>query len=186
MSQEITMERIGGADVRAMFDEILAVYLEVYAEPPYSSGPLFHADAFTGRTHAQAPQKGFACVTARDPDRALAGFAFGLPFGPGRWWAGRATPPPPQILGAWKFAVIELVLRRPWRGRGIGRRLHDTLLSGRPEQYAILTAAPEAPARQMYARWGWTQIGTAHHTPDSPVLDALVLSLTQPGLPALS
>jgi GNAT superfamily N-acetyltransferase len=107
----------------------------------------------------------------------LIGYSFGLTFPESRWWSGDATAPPQEILSVAKFAVIELLVRKQFRGHGVGRRLLDELLSERTESYAILTAMPDAPAREAYRRWGWRQIGTAHHTPDSPVLDALVLPL---------
>jgi hypothetical protein len=36
---------------------------------------------------------------------------------------------------------------------------------------------PDAEARRLYERWGWTQTGTAQHSPESPILDALALPL---------
>ena len=160
-----------------MLDELATVYLEVYAEPPYNSGPLVSEDAFRGRTGRQAVRDGFTIITARE-GRTLVGFSFGLPFAAGAWWAGAATPPPGDVLAGEKFAVIELVVRKPWRGRGLGRRLLAELLAGRPEPFAILTAVAAAPARELYARWGWEQTGTAQHTPDADVMDQLVLRLT--------
>ncbi|MFK3983034.1 GNAT family N-acetyltransferase [Micromonospora sp. NPDC050397] len=156
--------------------ELTSIYLAVYAEPPYNSGSLWSADAFADRTRRQATHPGFSFVVARRGEKVL-GFSFGLPFAAGRWWSGEASDPPEHILHAEKFAVIELVLLKEWRGLGIGHQMHDRLLAGRNEAYAVLTAMPTAHARQMYQRWGWHQVGTARHTPDSPLLDALVLPL---------
>jgi GNAT superfamily N-acetyltransferase len=167
-----------GTGISNMLDKMAEVYAEVYAEPPYNSGPLWQSDAFLDRTRRQAARPGFAIVLARSHAAEIVGYAFGLPFESGRWWSGNASEPPREILAASKFAVIELIVRKPWRGRGIARHLHDRLLGGRPEPYAVLTALPAAPARQVYRRWGWEQVGTAQHTPDSPVLDALALSLS--------
>jgi GNAT superfamily N-acetyltransferase len=169
--------RTGGADIDEMLPEMTDLYREIYAEPPYNSGPLFEIDAFQARTRRQAARDGFTLVTARTADATMIGFAFGVPFAAGQWWSGEATPPPADILSAPKFAVIELVVRHTHRGHGIGRKLLTTLLVDRPEPYAFLTAFPDAPAREVYRRWGWTQVGTAHHTPDSPILDSLVLPL---------
>jgi ribosomal protein S18 acetylase RimI-like enzyme len=157
--------------------ELTSIYREVYAEPPYSSGALWNVESFQDRTVRQAGRDGFAMVTARLPSGELIGYSFGLTFPAGRWWSGDATAPPPAILNADKFAVIELLVRERFRERGTGRRLLDELLSGRGEAYAVLTAMPDAPARELYRRWGWIPVGTAHHTPESPVLDSLVLPL---------
>lgn len=177
MPDDVVIVRSDGAAVEGVLTEITNLYREVYAEPPYNSGPLFDLVSFRERTLRQAARDGFTLVTARDHDGNLAGFAFGVPFAAGRWWSGDATPPPDEILSAAKFAVIELVVRQSHRGHGIGRSLITTLLAERPEPYAFLTAFPDAPAREVYRRWGWTQVGTAHHTPDSPILDSLVLPL---------
>src|SRR4051794_31228273 len=103
-------------------DDLVGVYTEVYAEPPYNSGPLWSAEAFATRTRRQAFREGFSFVAATNGEDVV-GFAFGLKFQAGQWWSGNATKPPPAVLGVDKFAVIELVVRRQSRGLGLGRRL---------------------------------------------------------------
>jgi GNAT superfamily N-acetyltransferase len=162
--------------VRSRIEQLAQVYAEVYAEPPYDAGDLWDVQTFLKRTHRQTERDGFSFVGS-EAEGHLAGFSFGLTFGEGVWWSGDATEPPADLRAASKFAVIELVVRRQFRGRGIGRQLISDLLAGRPEQYAILTAMPNATAREIYRRWGWVQTGTAQHTPQSPILDALALAL---------
>jgi GNAT superfamily N-acetyltransferase len=162
--------------VTSRLDELADIYTEVYAEPPYKSGELWSQHSFIDRTRRQAGRDGFTFLSALVDERVV-GFSFGLPFAAGAWWSGDATEPSEELRAASKFAVIELVVRKPWRRIGIGRQLIDRLLDGRAEQYAILTALPDAEARRMYENWGWVQTGTAHHTPESPVLDALALPL---------
>ncbi|MEU4420320.1 GNAT family N-acetyltransferase [Actinoplanes sp. NPDC024001] len=171
-----TIEQWPGAMVASRLEELARIYAEVYAEPPYDSGELWSEAAFVDRTRRQAVRNGFAFYAAL-VDRQVAGFSFGLPLAEGVWWSGDATEPPADLRAASKFAVIELIVRRRWRGMGIGHRLLDRLLADRTEQFAILTAMPAAPARQMYERWGWIKTGTARHLPESPVLDALALRL---------
>lgn len=176
MTDGVTFERGDGVTALAALDELARVYVEVYAEPPYNAGPLFSVESFLYRTRRQTTRSGFAIVLARSAGD-IVGFAFGFTFEAGSWWSGDAQPPPAEILNAEKFAVIELALRRPWRGHGLGRRLLDELLDDAPGEYATLTAVADAPARDLYTRWGWRQIGTAQHTPDAPVMDQLVLPL---------
>jgi GNAT superfamily N-acetyltransferase len=178
MADNYILAESSGSSIDDELPDMTIVYQEVYSEPPYNSGPLFDVDSFVVRTRRQAGRDGFSLVTARQTDDYLVGFAFGFVFEQGRWWSGEPTPPPAEILTSRKFAVIELAVRQPFRGRGIGRALMDALLAGRSETYAVLTAFPDAPAREAYRRWGWTQTGTAHHTPESPILDALALKLS--------
>ncbi|MBG0569186.1 GNAT family N-acetyltransferase [Actinoplanes aureus] len=162
--------------VEARIDELAEIYAEVYSEPPYDSGELWSRSVFVDRTRRQARREGFSFLAARVGHQVV-GFSFGLPFAEGSWWAGDATEPPAELRAASKFAVIELLVRKRWRRLGIGHQLMNGLLSGRTERYAILTAVPNADARRLYERWGWVQTGTAQHSPESPVLDALALLL---------
>jgi GNAT superfamily N-acetyltransferase len=178
MADDVTVERGDGPDLLGILDEVTDLYLAVRAELPDPDSALYSREAFTTRTTSQAGRDGFAAVWARTGG-TLVGFGFGFRFGEGRWWSGNPTTPPAEILDATKFALIELNVAAAWRGRGIGRRMHDLLLENRPEPYAILTATHDDPARRMYERWGWEQIGTAQHTPDAPVMDQLLLRLVK-------
>lgn len=175
MLEDVTYLPATGRQFLDVLDEVTDLYLDVRSGLDTNSS-IHTRTSFVDRTTRQAGQEGFSGVLAR-VGGTLVGFAFGLPLPPGQWWTGKADPPPPEILDAPKFAVIELDVAEPWRGRGIGRTLHDTLLDGRPEPYAILTTTPGHPARTMYARWGWVRVGTAQHAPDAPVMDQLVLRL---------
>ncbi|GAA2332957.1 GNAT family N-acetyltransferase [Dactylosporangium salmoneum] len=172
------IERLTALD-EAILQQMADIYVEAYAEPPYNAGPLWDREAFLARTRRQRDRDGFQLELARSGSGDLIGFAFGFTMPADGWWAGSTTEPPPAVQAARKFAFIELVVQRRWRGNGIGRALHDTILNTRLEPYAILTALAEAPARAMYERWGWIQIGSEQHTTDSPLLDSLVLDRTQ-------
>jgi GNAT superfamily N-acetyltransferase len=175
MLEDVTYLPATGPQFLDVLDEVIDLYLDVRRGLGDNSSINSRA-AFVDRTTRQAGQDGFGGVLAR-VGGTLVGFAFGVPLPPGGWWGGRAEPPPMEILAAPKFAVIEIDVAEPWRGRGIGRALHDRLLADRPEPYAILTTAPGRPARAMYARWGWVPVGTAQHAPDAPVMDELILRL---------
>lgn len=179
MPERYTVYRGDGEATLAMLDEITELYLQVHREPDQGSGPLYHEDAFRTRTRNQVQRDGFTIVWARSSAADLVGFSFGVPLAAGQWWTGNASPPPAQILESPKFAVIELMVRQEWRGRGLGRRLLDELIGERPEPYATLTTRTNTPIRRRYARWGWEQVGTAQHTPEAPVMDQLVLNRTR-------
>lgn len=154
-------------------DEVADLYLQVYAEPPYNSAPKYGRARFLDRTRQQTLASGFTLITARRRD-VLVGFAFGFSMLTGTWWAN-ASSPPPVVLEASKFAVIELVVDRAERGHGIGRALLDDLLGDRPERYATLAAVLGAISYDMYLRWGWMKAGEFRIEP--PFSDALVLGL---------
>ncbi|WP_433227723.1 GNAT family N-acetyltransferase [Actinomadura formosensis] len=134
-----TLARHNGEQAVAMLDEVARVYVPAYAEPPYEPHPMFSRVEFTARTTRQAAREGFTLIAARTGEGELAGFSFGLPFAAGRWWRDvSGSTPPPEVVNAAKFSVIELVVAAPHRGRGLAGRLLDALLDGRPEQYAML------------------------------------------------
>ncbi|MEV7237423.1 hypothetical protein AB0N06_26700 [Streptomyces sp. NPDC051020] len=54
----------------------------------------------------------------------------------------------------------------PLRGRGHGRELLDVLMADRTEPFAVLAASNEAPARELYRRWGWAKVGELMSPPD--------------------
>jgi GNAT superfamily N-acetyltransferase len=183
---DFTYRHITGEEARttALGDELVGAYVDLRAEPPYNSGPLYGKDRYLDRTGKQTGQPGFTLVTVRDEGGALAGFAFGLPFGAGRWWAGEAQPGPPEVVAAPKFAVIELNVLALHRGQGAGKRLLGALLEGRPEPYATLISQPGALAHDLYQRWGWRVVGTVQAAPDAITADAMVLDLTGVGTSA--
>ncbi|MFC4585462.1 GNAT family N-acetyltransferase [Sphaerisporangium corydalis] len=156
-------------------DEYVDVYLDIRAEPPYNSGPLYQRDRFLDRSRKQMENEGFDLVVARSGG-TLAGFAFGFRVPAGRWWGG-GPGPSEELVNVDKFAVVELNLRREYRGHGYGRRLLDELLAGRPEKWAILLSLPAAPAHAMYEHLGWSVVGTMQPFPDAEIADVMAVEL---------
>ena len=65
-----------------------------------------------------------------------------------------------------------------WRGRGIGRGIHDELLAGSGAQRATLSVQPKAvETQEIYRRWGWRKVSVKEMDPPvpAPVFDILVL-----------
>ncbi len=175
MTDAYTLTYMDGPATLRQCDEILALYLDGYAEPPYDAGIIWQSDALADRIHGQATRPGFAAVAARHRD-TLIGHAFGVSCGQAEWWP-RSTPPPQDLAPLRKFAVLEIVVARAFRRAGVGRGLLRALLLNRPEAYAMLTALPDTPARDLYRNEGWRQIGVTHAAPGSPAFDVLVLPL---------
>jgi ribosomal protein S18 acetylase RimI-like enzyme len=180
-AEHIALEMIEGEQAISHLDELRALYVEVYAEPPYEWGDE-HAALFTERFQTQCRQDGFALVEARD-HRELAGIVFGLTVQPSSgWWQNLTTTLPAEVTTerpGRTFAIIELLVRAPWRRQHIAEAMHDLLLRDRPEERAILTALPAAaPAQAAYQKWGWHKVAQKRNPlPGSPLFDLLIRPL---------
>ena len=173
---ELDFRRYDGSGALAMMDSLADVYLAEYAGEPDAGDPLYSRQAFTERTTRQAREDGFALLTGSVAGE-LAGYAFGCPDAPGQWPRGQCDPAPPAgIVQSARFFVVELIVRRPFRGRGLARVLMDELLAGRPEPFAALTANPDRFPHGMYLRWGWQKVCRLTYT-DTVTFDVLVKPL---------
>jgi GNAT superfamily N-acetyltransferase len=178
---EITFELLSGPQAAERAGELGALAAEVYADPPYRRGSG-EAARFEGRFRVQRRQPGFALALAWSGEY-LVGYALGLPLRPSTsWWRHLTTALPDDVTTEHPgrtFALAELLVRAAWRRQGIGRDLHDLILSGRAEERATLTVLPAAaPAQGAFASWGWRKVArTREPEPDAPLLDVLVRPL---------
>lgn len=171
-------EVLDGERAGQYLDELAGLYAEVYAEPPYEWGEE-HAALFKERFEVQRRQEGFRLVTVRDHGE-LVGLAFGVTLRPTTpWWQNLETPLPAEITAerpGRTFAVVEMLVRTPWRRQHIAEAMHELLLQDRPEERATLTVLPEAePARAAYRKWGWEKVGRKRNPlPGSPVFEVMI------------
>jgi GNAT superfamily N-acetyltransferase len=182
---DVTFRLLDGDQAAGHIDELRALYREVYADPPYEWGDE-HAALFAERFAVQHAQPGFALAEARDgPD--LTGYCFGVTLQPSTpWWQHLLTALPEDITAEHPgrtLAVVELLVRAPWRRQHIAQTLHNMLLRDRPEERATLTVLPAAlPAQQAYAKWGWRTVAQKRNPlPSSPVFDVLIKELKASG-----
>ena len=179
-SPGISFQLLDGIEAGARAAELLALHAEVYTDPPY----LRHDDAavFPGRFRVQRRQPGFALAVAGHGDYPV-GYAAGMPLRPSTsWWRDLTTPLLDEVTAEHPgrtFALVELLVRASWRRQGIGRTLHDLLLTGRSEERATAVVLPAAAAAQRAFRdWGWRKVARVRGPDaDSPVADVLLLSL---------
>jgi len=86
-----------------------------------------------------------------------------LAAGDTHWWAGLRPKPEGGFAvetGSRTFVLAEIEVRRAFQGGGVGRRLHDLLLSGRSEDRATLAVNPAADrSHAIYRSWGWELAG---------------------------
>lgn len=174
--------RMVGADGAAQrLEELTAVCREVYAEPPYEWNADYE-ELFIERFARQRQSAGFSLVEARCGDELIA-FGFGRTLPPTTpWWSRLVTPLADDVSREYEgrtFALIELLVRKPWRRKRVAETIHDQLMHDRPEERATLTVLPAAAAAQAsYAKWGWRKVAQKHNPlPGSPIFDLLVKEL---------
>lgn len=145
--RELTLDEVRGLLARP--DELSAVWPDATGE---------RLDAIVPRHLERA---GFRFVAEHDESGRLAGIAYGYRGSAGEWWhdlvsgamdeAGRT-----RWLGPEHFEFVELAVRPDLRRRGIGGRLHDTLLTGLDAPTAVLSTEVEnEPATALYLARGW-------------------------------
>jgi hypothetical protein len=166
---------LDGQRAAKLADAMRALYAEVYAEPPYCEGEE-HLHRFVEHYAEEVCKAGFSLAVAFDDDQ-LVGAAHGWTMPPGVWFSSPTSDPPPEILNQTKFAIMEWMVRKPYRQAGVGRRLLDLVLADRSEPYAILASNPAAPARLIYDRLGWRLCGTTQPSL-MPPMHILALPLT--------
>ncbi|NDZ67815.1 GNAT family N-acetyltransferase [Streptomyces cyaneofuscatus] len=178
----LTFTRHDGDAAREIVDELNAVYAEVYGVPPYAGDPFFSVETFADRLTAAFTMRGFEVVTARLDDGALVGYVHGVTLTPDRaWWASIADDLPADAKQAAEagdvFWLRELMVLPKATNLGIGRRLHDVMVDGRPEPWTTLTCIVDnEPARSAYPRWGYEVVAARiKHAPESPVYDPMLL-----------
>ena len=168
--------RTGGVDAA----ELEALHAEVYRALPYA-GDL-DPGRLAGRFGVQCRQPGFVLAAARSGGY-LIGCATGMPLRPSTsWWRDLTAPLAEEITAepvGRTFAIVELMVLASWRRQGIGRSLHDLILSGRPEERATLVVPQAANAAQAaFQRWGWRKVArTRGRSPGAHASDLLVLDL---------
>lgn len=182
MTTDLEFEHLGSEDLPAHKDAVTDLYVATYQEE--IENPFQTVERFMGRVSGYARAPGFEFVLGHVRGEAV-GLALGYPLPTGaRWWRGLTTPVDPKLIeedGARTFALCELMVHPDYQARGVGHRLHDELLLGRPERRAtLLVEGDNETARQAYEKWGWRQIGKIRPSwPDAPHLDALLLDLSE-------
>ncbi|MFF6997495.1 GNAT family N-acetyltransferase [Streptomyces sp. NPDC008313] len=158
---------------------LVSLYADVYADQ--LSDPFFSVERFEQRLANYASRPGWEAVVAYDGGEA-SGYAFAatLPQKTG-WWSHMLAPLPEDDTaedGKRTTALFELMVREPWRGTGLARRVHERLLSGRPEERVTLLVEVTHPkVKALYESWGYSNVGNQQPFPDAPVYATMVRHL---------
>jgi ribosomal protein S18 acetylase RimI-like enzyme len=111
------------------------------------------------------------CVASLDA--RVVGFAYGYTSVPGGWWRETVAAGLNRAdAGNWFgdcFELAELAVVPEHQQRGLGRRLHDLLLTGLPHRTSLLsTQMDNEPATRFYLRLGWSVIRSDFAFPNRP------------------
>lgn len=165
-------------ELDAVRGDLLNVYAEVRA-------PLLHlanyaVSSFGEPLDRHGAEPGFQAVLAYAGEHPV-GYAYGNTIEDGdRYWQ-RTTPAPVErytVRAA--LALKEIGVSPPWRGTGVARHIHHTLLlEGRDEPYVTLMvneAAGDGKVHALYRSWGYEDIGHSQPSPASPRLTVMIRS----------
>ena len=176
----IVIKSCRGDEASGLADMVSRLYKAVFSLPPFSGDDAEFANQ---RSYfpAMTSRPGFRLTTARAGDE-YAGFGYGflLPADT-RWWTGLDDPVSEEFAredGHRTFALIDYGVLPAWRGRGVGRAIHDELLAGSGARRATLSVQPKAvKTQEIYRRWGWRTVSSKTMDPPvpAPVFDILVL-----------
>lgn len=181
MPAGIEFDSVSGDAGGQYIDELATLYTEVYADPPYEWGDE-HVALFRKRFEDQRRQDGFTLIEAHEQQQLVA-MGFGvtlLPTTP--WWQNLTTSVDEAVIREYPnrtFALVELLVRVPWRRRRIATTIHNLLLRDRIEQRATLTVLPAAEAAHAaYRKWGWQVVAQKRNPlPGSPIFDVMLKNL---------
>lgn len=159
---DVAISLADAARGRELVDSICKVYGEVFSAPPFfwrDDESQLHRERLMSLL--DDPTFGLATATLADE---LVGFAYGftIPVDTQRWrrLTGEVDPETAREWPGRTFLLFDYAVRAPFRGRGIGKALHDLLLSSRSEERATLAVQPTAlETKRIYERWGWRMVG---------------------------
>ena len=135
------------------------VYRRAFTAPGYSESEEDVERFERESLPRHAARERFRCVVASRHDE-LVGFAYGYTGRRGQWWSDEvAARAPTDVVETWldgHFEFVELAVDPAAQRHGYGRALHDRLMSGVPQERALLsTYSGDRPAPRLYRRLGW-------------------------------
>lgn len=176
----VELRRYTATEFSAIRQIFIDLYTEVFAHE--INEPFWSVEKFAERIDRHASMRGFDAVVASLRNRPI-GYAYGITLpATTRWWATIRPPlTDPEFTredGNRTFALFEVIVQPEWQNQGIGRRIHEELLSTRFEhRVTIATHHGNTHARKTYLRWGYEHVGTRQPKPPAPLLDVFIRSV---------
>ncbi len=171
--------------IDGVWSTLIDVYAEVRADRLHD--PHYSVERYGERLARHAAEPGWEVVIGFDGSEPV-GYAYANTLQPDdRWWRRMTPPLPDSDTGTPTIAVKEIMLRTSWRGKGIARRIHDELLSARPEEQVTLLVNPlagDGKVKALYEAWGYREVSSQQPSMDGPVLTAMLRPIRQPNATA--
>jgi ribosomal protein S18 acetylase RimI-like enzyme len=165
MAEGLEVIRFDGPGAVDLHTEVVGIYQSVFTRPPFGDSERevgWFSEEFAG----DVGLPGFRCFAALIGD-ALVGFAYGFrtfvadPWN--AWYEEVLRSVGPVASEAWirgQFAVGWFAVLEEHQGVGIGARLYDDLIaSAGPTRWWLVTHDLDTPARRLYRRRGWRELG---------------------------
>jgi ribosomal protein S18 acetylase RimI-like enzyme len=151
----------------ALFEGAVRVYTDAFSAPPYSE-PSRGNNVRTRLQTVHGMRPGFRAYCAVLPGHDVIGMAYGYHGTRGQYWHdlvyGACSP---ESRDTWLrdcYEIVELAVDPGYQGRGIGRRLVETLLFEREESTAVLSTRIDSTAPHLYRSLGFVPFHEMHFT----------------------
>ncbi|MFJ6004080.1 GNAT family N-acetyltransferase [Arthrobacter sp. NPDC092385] len=169
----VQFEHVAGEETWA---EVATLFVSSFSAPPYNEPPAELQSIDRWGPECLAGPGGR--LVAASHDEHVIGFALSQRLDQDSSWQRRLKEMLPErdaaITPSRTVIVQELAVDERFRGRGIAKQCIHHLLSSRTENDAILGVYGQVPqVREMYGRWGFSEMGASLIYGGSVTLHAL-------------
>lgn len=170
MTEQPQLQRFRLWDLEYVRPVLVELYQECYAAG--RDLPFYTREHFLERLTDHAGP-GWEAVVGYSQGRPI-GYSYGCPLPADTVWWDQAQPElPPDLTaedGGRTFAVLQLMVRTDWRGTGLARRLHNSLVGGRREKrLTLLVEDGHEKVGALYEQWGYAAAAHTQPYSDGPV-----------------
>ncbi|MFW6691965.1 GNAT family N-acetyltransferase [Streptomyces sp. MAR4 CNX-425] len=179
--QAVALALLDGHAAAQAEDAFRLIYADAFADPPYNETDA-EVNATFRRFRSQTRKAVFRAALAWTEGGEPVGMAYGYPLSSDTGWWDQLTEPVAGDMrredGHRTFGLMELAVRTSWRGQGVARRLHETLLDGIAAKRVLLNVHPgSTAAAAVYRAWGYRKIGEARPWAGAGLHDLMLLDL---------
>jgi ribosomal protein S18 acetylase RimI-like enzyme len=169
MSAEVRTLR--GRDAEPLCDGVVEAYRRAWKPTAFWPGRS-GVNEFGPRMLRHSRNQDFRLCVA-SVDARVVGFAYGYTSVAGGWWRETVTAELDRAQAEYWFddcfELAELAVVPEHQRCGLGRRLHDALLTDLPHRTSVLSTQMEnEPATRFYVQLGWSVVRSNFAFPNRP------------------